>query len=517
MSFFAMQAYIKLSEGKADATKGQEEKMAKYVDILIADWAEMNGSYHIQGKKVDELADHFKLLHTMTNAGPILTVQYSKYSNTKQTKYSGKQLLKLAKEVRKLIQRDAYPWWLEICEKGKSADHAGPRSGMNYDQVLEQLRQVSYARKRDAEDAEKDDSSADEGEGDAGSVSPRPAGPIPVEYKPSWWLTFQLLGPWGSNKYKYGTESQLIPVKSGANGPDAASATFITKKEETSRRNQAKQQKLDDLLDKKKEAHRKDIENEMAAQRALAEKSIMMDEYRLRFQGLQHLVEMLSKPSLEELDSDEDEDSKLRAKKERKAQLKAATAEYRSLIMRGTVMKTDLPTFTGPAVSPGAGSSALSSTSSSATESMKSSASAMAALSVEEASPTVSKDDEVDYDDVDDYSPPIDLLENDVTYSQAPPSVSMESVSLDDVSGLATPSASMGLASTAAAAETLVHLTETLNENIIKNPSTKRPAAALVTPHSGWVKRTKKYDGPRVDPYDKLGRRSKIPKKHFSP
>jgi hypothetical protein len=53
-----------------------------------------------------------------------------------------------------------------------------------------------------------------------------------------------LLGPWGSAKYGYGIEPQIVPVISGTNGPEIKSdtvTTLVTKKEEASRRQLAKQ------------------------------------------------------------------------------------------------------------------------------------------------------------------------------------------------------------------------------------------------------------------------------------
>ena len=107
----------------------------------------------------------------------------------------------------------------------------------------------------------------------------------------------------------------------------------MIKKEEASRRQLAKQQKLDELFEKKKAVIADASEKEFLAHRALAEKSINVEQSRLKLQGLQTLMEMLSKPSVEEEDSSEDEDVKISAKRARKQQLKAAREQYRLLVM----------------------------------------------------------------------------------------------------------------------------------------------------------------------------------------
>ena len=79
--------------------------MAKYVDRMVADWAEMEGVIEVQGKKVDLLQPHFEKLCKKTNAGTVCIVHYSKFTDKKQTKYTGKKLLAWAKNLRRVIVR----------------------------------------------------------------------------------------------------------------------------------------------------------------------------------------------------------------------------------------------------------------------------------------------------------------------------------------------------------------------------------------------------------------------------
>jgi hypothetical protein len=48
ITFFAVQAFIKLCEGKADDAKGQAERMESMVDKMVADWVEAKGLICIQ-------------------------------------------------------------------------------------------------------------------------------------------------------------------------------------------------------------------------------------------------------------------------------------------------------------------------------------------------------------------------------------------------------------------------------------------------------------------------------------
>jgi hypothetical protein len=195
ITFFAMQAFIKMYEGKADDAKGQADRMELMVDKLVADWVEAKGLVVIQNvENIADLQPYFKQMLKTTTAGPVCVVNYSQYNNKKQSKYSGAKLLAFAREARKLIHRDAYPKWLELCDKtaAAKAGNATPRSGLNFDQLLEEVRQSAWtASKKETEAGEAEDVGSDDGES-AGS------GEVPAQFKPSWWFPFQLLGPWGS-------------------------------------------------------------------------------------------------------------------------------------------------------------------------------------------------------------------------------------------------------------------------------------------------------------------------------
>jgi hypothetical protein len=260
ITVFAFLAYIKMIEGKRDDMKGQEEFMQVTVGSLVADWVENKGLLNIQSKEVDLLLPHFEKMMVKTTAGKVCFANYSKYTEKKQVKYTGKMLMGFAKTARKLIQRDAYPKWLELCEK-KSADKAataGPRSGMNFDQVVEQVRVAMWTVSK--VDDDDDDSDADDDKDDMAVVIGEGAAPapsqVPGSWMPFWWYVFLIHGPWGSHRYGYGMESLIAPVKASTNGPDAAGICDpkVTKKEEQSRRHLAKQSKLDVDFAKKKEA-----------------------------------------------------------------------------------------------------------------------------------------------------------------------------------------------------------------------------------------------------------------------
>jgi hypothetical protein len=341
ITFFSFLGYVKMIEGKKDNAKGQEDYMEKAVAGLIDDWVENKGKVSVQGVDVDLLAVHFEKMIVKTTAGKVCVANYSKYTAKKQVKYQGRQLLAFAKLARKLIQRDAYPKWLEVCDK-KAADKtalAGPRSGQNYDQILEQVRVASWAMNG----AEEEDSDAEEGadtpaiiDGDAACSA------APADFKPAWWYVFTILGPWGAHRFGFGLESLLAPVKSATNGPDEpdCAPVALPKKQEQSRRHQQKQAKLDSEFEKKKESVKAAVDARHAEQRAVMLKALSLDEARFKAEGLKNILDMLSKPSVEELDSDEDIDVKEAAKKERKLQLKIAQREYRALIMGVAVADT---------------------------------------------------------------------------------------------------------------------------------------------------------------------------------
>jgi DNA-binding NarL/FixJ family response regulator len=84
-----------------------------------------------------------------TTAGKVCFANYSKYTEKKQVKYTGKMLMGFAKTARKLIQRDAYPKWLELCEKMKPEiillDVMMPE--MTGPEMLEKLRATDWGTK----------------------------------------------------------------------------------------------------------------------------------------------------------------------------------------------------------------------------------------------------------------------------------------------------------------------------------------------------------------------------------
>ena len=92
ITVFAFLAYIKMIEGKRDDMEGQEEFMQVTVGSLVADWVENKGLLNIQSKEVDLLLPHFEKMMVKTTAGKVCFANYSKYTEKKQVKYTGKTL-----------------------------------------------------------------------------------------------------------------------------------------------------------------------------------------------------------------------------------------------------------------------------------------------------------------------------------------------------------------------------------------------------------------------------------------